>query len=313
MRRKCLIIIIVIFAVYSSGRGQTSSDNITMPTLNGHTFVSYPLISEAFINTSFTSRLGIQQTTNLTIPLPDFLPDTLQGLNGNLLFADLGFGYRQKVKDWIAFYLNINVAVRSGTELRSILREGFNTLIGGETGVIFNISHGLKHQLSGTVSVNNYQGTLINVGQFVRDIINNVPDPSLTRNVPALSVGGGVNYAYAINKVMGLALMGGAYYGESLSRGEESFKFRIGGTLDFNWATKDVPIGIAVSYMLRSTADYVYLDKKLARNIGVMIAYTGTPDFVLGVEVLSSKVPTISLPDKVTVVGALLNMKYYFN
>lgn len=306
-------ICILMLCIATSGWSQEVIYHETVPEINGHKFVHLPVVPGPHINTSFTSRLGVESTIDLTIPPLEILPDSIKGLEGSLVFATLAFEYQQKVKDWLAFYMHIGIAVRSGTELRSLLFEGVSTLIGGETGVLFHLSKGPKHKLSGHVSVNNYQSTIINLNQFAEDLINDVPNPSISYTAPALSVGTGVRYATAFSTVTGLTVYGDVQYGESISRGSEQLRYRFGTSVDFNWVDKGVPIAVALGYAARSSIDYVYVDKKIAHTLGANIAYTAAPDFILGVGVTYSKVPTISLADPVSTLGATINLTYFFN
>ena len=305
--------LLMMLAVTMSSQDTVYVYHNTVPSLNSHRFVPQSLIRSPFMNSAFEMRMGVEGTVDLTLPLPDFLPDSIKGPQGNLLFVNIGFRYNQKIKDWISFYLQTSIAVRSGTELGTLLFEGVNTMIGGETGLQFKILDLHKHKLAGRVSVNNYSATIINMGQFIKDILDRNPDASLTQDVPALAAGIGVSYAYGITNVTGLTATSEMHYGESITRGKETLRYKLGAAVDFNWADKGVPIGISLAYLLRSTADFVYVDNKVGHSFASKFAYTASPNFVLGVEITSSFIPVFSVPEKVKAMGVMFNMSYFFN
>ena len=286
---------------------------LTVPSLNGHEFVVLPLTETPMINTSFHTRLGLLSTNGIEIPLPDFLPDSLNGLSGDVLFVNLGFFYHQKIKDWIGFYAKIEVNVRSGTELGTILSEGINTLTGGNVGVVFKVIDRPRHFLSGTFEVSNYDATIINVRQFVRDLLEGAPDPSITQDAPALTVGLGARYAFAISKVIGLTALGRVLYGENIVRGDDAFRSELGASIDFNLKSKNIPIGLALGYQLSSAPELVYVEDKSARTIAIKIAYTAAPNFLLGVELNSTSIPLVSSDNRARALGANINVSYWFN
>lgn len=314
---KIITTIVVAFLVLAAGRAD-AQDTVyihhnTLPQLNDHVFVPNPLVPGPFLNSQFRMRMGVEGTVDLRVPLPDFLPDSIKGPKGNLLFVNIGFRYNQKIKDWISFYINPFIAVRSGTELGTLLFEGVNTIVGGETGVMFKIMDRPKHKLTGAFMINNYDATIINVGQFVKDVIERNPNASITQDAPALAVGMGTSYAVGFTPVTGLTAIGDIQYGEGISRGDESFRFRLGTAVDFNWASKGVPLGVSLAYLMRSTIDFIYVDNEIGHSFTGKIAYTASPNFVLGFELSGSVLPVITLPDKVRSAGLMVNINYYFN
>ncbi|KKM68310.1 hypothetical protein LCGC14_1462210, partial [marine sediment metagenome] len=47
---------------------------------------------------------------------------------GEDIFIEMGFSYQQRVRNWLAAYMDLNVSVRVGTELQSILTQGFSAI-----------------------------------------------------------------------------------------------------------------------------------------------------------------------------------------
>ena len=308
-----ILAVLVFIAVGARSQDTVYVMHNTVPQLNKHKFVPNPLVIGPWTNSQYRMRIGVEGTVDLTVPLPDFLPDSISGPQGNLVFVNIGMRYNQRIKDWISFYISPFIAVRSGTELGTILFEGVNTLVGGETGVIFKLMERPKHKLSGAFMISNYDATIINVGQFVKDVIDRDPNASITQDAPALAIGLGASYAVGFTPVTGLTATGELQYGESISRGDESFRFRLGAAVDFNWESKGVPLGISLAYLMRSTIDFIYVDDDIGHSYTGKIAYTASPNFVLGFELTGSILPVISIPDKVRSMGVMANINYYFN
>jgi hypothetical protein len=285
----------------------------TVPQMHGHEFVQLPLVGLPFVNSTFHTRLGVSSTNGITIPLPDFLPDTLRGLTGELVYVNLAFKYNQRIKDWISFYAEVNINVRSGTELGSIISEGINTLTGGKTGVVFRLLEKPRHYLSGSVEVSNYDANIIDIGQFVKDIIENNPDPSITKDAPALSVGIAARYAFAWTKVIGVVANGRLLYGENIVRGDDAFRAEVSTAVDLNFKSKGVPLGLVIGYQLTSAPEIVYVEDELARTAAFKLAYTGAPNFLVGIEINSTSIPLGSTDDNARAIGALVNISYWFN
>jgi hypothetical protein len=255
----------------------------------------------------------VSNTNGIAIPLPDFLPDTLKGLTGELVYVNLSFAYQQRIKDWIAFYALVDINVRSGTEFGTIVSEGINTLQGGKTGVIFKLLEKPRHLLSGSFEISNYDATIIDIGQFVRDIIENNPDPSITRDAPALSVGLAAQYAFAITRVIGLTANTRLLYGENIVRGDDAFRMEAAVAVDFNFVSKGVPVGAVIGYQLSSAPEIVYVEDKFARTLAFKLAYTGAPNFLVGIELNSTSIPLSSTDKNAQALGAMVNINYWFN
>lgn len=88
----------------------------------------------------------------------------------------------------------------------------------------------------------------------------------------------------------------------------------IGGMVDMNLASRTkVPIGIVLAYNISTLPDFVHVKDRAATISGLKIAYTGAPNFNLGLEISSKRVPIQNVSEKVQSTGVVITTRYYFN
>jgi len=150
------------------------------PELNNHMFIPLTDFNSAFPKTRITVPIGLGTTSNFDFPLLEDI-DTLGNAKGDMLFVQLGFGYSQRIRDWVSFYMNAGLAARLGTNVESILSQGFNTVIQVELGSVIRLYRTDRTTLSISVSVNNYNANIIDIRAFVKDVVNGIPDPEVVR------------------------------------------------------------------------------------------------------------------------------------
>jgi hypothetical protein len=309
-----LFILIISILIPSALTFAQSEEANNLPLLNGHYFVPVSSLPAPFIKSHFGMSLGIASAKDFENILLEIDDEIIIGSKGSLIFADLNFDYQQKIKDWIAFYAKVGITARVVTELQSLLAQGVNTVTSFKMGWLIKIAKGEKYLLSGNIQINNNTANFINVKGFVDDIINNAPKPSISRNVPILSGGIGLRYAYGFNDLFGLQAFGGIAYGESYERGVSDFTHRIGGSFDANLANRTkVPMGFALFYSSSSLPELVQVKGKSATNGGIKISYTGAPHFNMGLELSQIRVPIPNVEEKVNSKSILITTKYYFN
>ena len=172
--------------------------------------------------------------------------------------------------------------------------------------------------LSGTLNIWNNSGTVINIADFVQDIIDNGelrPGNELVRSRPFLRGGGGLRFVWAASELLGVNLIGETAYGESVDRREENkFYFKLGGSVDFDLASKTrVPIGFALGHTFNSfpTAADNTLDGRI-QNSFLRIAYTGRDDFQVSLDMTWTRFPLKDLDQTLNGGLTLINMRYYF-
>ena len=285
-----------------------------VPNLNGHYFIPNSNTASPFINSHFGSNIGIASSREFQNIILEIDGEEIIGLKGSLIFADLNFDYQQKIKNWIAFYLNVGVTARIGTELQSMLTQGVSTVTSFRMGWLVGIAEGKKGKLSGIIQLNNHSAIFINVGDFIYDIVNNNPNPSISDNVPILNGVLGLRYAHAFNEMFGFQGFGEIGYGESYKRGKSTTIYNIGGLIDMNLATKTkTPLGFAIYYNATARPDLVQVDGKSATNGGLKISYSGAPHFNLGLEISRLRVPIPGVEEKVNSTSIIIATRYFFN
>lgn len=285
-----------------------------LPNLNKHYFVQNSTTQSPFIKSSFRTNIGIAQSQdfeNLILIIDD---EQLIGLKGSLLFTDLYFSYQQKIKDWIAFDLEVGGTARIGTELQSMLSQGVNTFSSFRIGWLVKLAEGEKDMLSASLHINNYTANFIDFGGFIQDIIDGDRNASISRTVPILNGIIGLRYAHGFNEIFGIQGFGDLGYGDSYMRGESTFNYQIGGLFDINLATTTkVPLGFGIFYNLTARPDLVQVPDKYATNGGLNISYTAAPHFNLSLELSRLRVPVPNVEDKVNSTSFFISTKYFFN
>jgi len=283
------------------------------PVLNGHTFPSIIAIRSPFIKTSFQANIGIGQTSRLTVPGINIGDYELITFEGKLLFVNLGINYQQRFNDWLSLYISAKIAARLGVDMSTILVDGVNTMTGGEIGWLIKIYQGKKISLAGSLGLRNMTGSFINVKDYFEEIINNNPDPSVTKVVPAMSAGGGLHFAWAISPTFGMQVSSSYAYGESFVRDENEGYLNSGIAFDadFNPA-KHIPVGITLGYVISNIPE-IMLNYKGPTNLAVaMLYYTGSDDFELGLQYNLNDLTSDHFKGTARVSTTSIVFKYYF-
>ncbi len=303
----------ILWLVLFSGKVYAQESENKIPELHGHSFVYMSNLKYPFAKTIFTSNLGIGSANNLSYNIRDINGQPIIGVKGSLTFAHLSFDYQQRIRDWIALYLYGGLSARLGSDVFSLLSQGINTVSSFRIGWLIRISKGEKYALSGTIGLNNSSGTFINIKRFVQDIINQVPNPSITTDAPILLGDFGLQFAYAFNQVIGLNLDGGLSFGESFDRKDADLRYAMKGAFDFNFIKYRVPIGLVLGYTLASQPELVYTDKGTAHIFGFKLSYTGTKDFLIGLEASQMNIPLEDVDQKSQFKVGMISIRYYFN
>ena len=285
-----------------------------VPFLNGHYFIPVSVSPGPFIKSYFTTNLGIAQSSDFENVILEIDGEKIIGLKGKLLFADLDFEYQQKIKDWIALYINYGLTARLGTELQSFLTQGVNTVSTFRIGWLVKIVESDKLMLSGNIQVNSHSATFISVSEFVNDLVMNDTITSISRRVPMLNMNGGLRFAYGINKVFGFQGYADLGYGDSYKRGKSDLIYRLGGAFDANLSmTTKIPLGFSYFFIASALPDFVHVAGKSALNTGFKISYAAAPHFNIGLEISSLVTPVPNVDEKVKSISTFISSKYYFN
>ena len=267
------------------------------------------------MNTYLDIGIGIGTTGQYQYPIFEVGGQPIYAVRGELLYAIMGLAYQQKIQDWAALYIRYNLAARLGTNVGSMLAEGFSTVNSFNIGWKIRILEHDRYRLSGSIGIANYKGSFISISQFVEDVINNVPKPSIVNNVPALNGMINFQFAYGISELLGVKAEWQNSIGESLERGEASYFFSLGACIDANFQQKyNVPLGASFTYSMSTQPEQVFRESGLANNFVFRISYTGSTDFLLGLVSSYSFFP-VSDADKgdLSVYGTAFSITYYFN
>lgn len=310
MRNIAFIFLCFFVTFYSYAQEEKNN----LPRLNKHYFVPNSSTQSPFIKSSFGMNLGIASSKDFDNVILQIGDTALIGYKGSLIFADLNFDYNQKIKDWIALYMNIGVTARLGTEVQSMLSQGVSTISYFRIGWLFKLLENEKHYLSGSIQINTYNANFISISGFVDDIISGSPKPSISKAVPILNGYIGLRYAHGFNEKFGAVAFGEIGYGESYERGSSSVTYSMGGLLDMNLATTTkVPLGFALFFNILSRPELVQVEGNFATNGGLKISYSAAPHFNVGTEISRLSVPVPNVEEKVISTAFFINCIYYFN
>jgi len=304
------------FLILISGINLTYAQKETnkIPELNGHVFMPYSALRSPFTNTYLDILVGIGSTGQFKYPIFEVQGNPIYAVRGELLFATVGLRYQQKIQDWVSLYIENVLATRLGTNIGSILAEGFSTVNTFKIGWKIRIIEHDRYWLSASAGITNYKGSFISISQFVEDVVNNNPYPSLVTNIPALNANLGFHFSYGLSELFGLQIELQNSIGESLERGETAYFFAYQTALDVNFYQKhSVPIALSLNYLLSSEPEQVFRESGLANRFNFKIAYTGTNDFILGLTNSYSFIPVSDIEGNFNIYGATFSLTYYFN
>ncbi len=307
-------VVTLLLLVESVDGQQAEIQSVKLPRLGGHTFVVHDLVGDPFIKTYVRTSVGIGQVTDFEVPLGIVDNDTILGFKGDLVLAILEFEYQQAVKDWIAARGSVRLAGRLGTGVQSLLASGVTATTEFELGWLFKLFQSERIMLSGSLSINNGDVVAINVLQFVEQVIDG-ERAVLVQTTPSLHGGGGFRFAYGVNDLFGFYVLADVGYGESVDRQAASgWFYDAGGIASLNIAGRtSVPLGLGIGFRIVSVPVTSDLDNDVTEFL-LRMAYTGTDDFSISLDLNYGDVPVIGLdPGPGTALAtARLNMRYYF-
>lgn len=284
-----------------------------VPSLSSHEFVPVSSNTLPMVNTKFNMYIGGGQTSNFYLPLFTIGDWKVIGLKGNILFVDAGIHYQQRVRDWLGVYVRYRIAARLGTEIQTVLAQGYNSINSFEIGWKFKLIEEDKFMLSTKLEMQNHTGNFVNILGFIKDIVNQHPSPSITNKTPVITGVAGIQFAYGINSLFGISAESEIAYGETYTRGENGIRFMTGMSFDINFNERfSIPIGVAVAALFTSQPEYVYVDGHVAKIVGWKIAYTGASEFNLGLEWSLTKSPMPGVENEPVVQTLGMSSRFYF-
>ncbi|MDH5196784.1 MAG: hypothetical protein OEY20_06000 [Gemmatimonadota bacterium] len=306
-----------LLLVAGAGGGLAAQESahgvLKRPAIGGHTFLSSDVIPEPFVRSFVRQSLGIAQAVDLQFPLGIIGGDTLLLLEGDLTYAVLDFEYQHAVKDWLAARGRFNLRSRLGTDGTSLLAAGVQVNTGFEFGWLIRLLQTDKTILSASAEVGKRSFTVVDIRQFVSDIIDGIANPQLTDNVPTVRGTGGLRFGWGVSRLFGLTALLEVGYGDAAQRNKDGeFLYTAAANLDFDiGAVTPVPIGVSLGYNQTSVIQQVDGDSDL-RTVVLRLGYTGRPDFIIGLDIFGNALRDVSIVETVKSVGAMVTMRYYF-
>jgi hypothetical protein len=313
MKRVSIIICVAFMAIGLFGQDKVEISDSKREILNGHTFQSLSYFRTSFTSTHLAANIGFGSTPALKIGSIAIDSIQLFEFEGQVVFVDIAVRYQQRFTPWLAMYLQGNMAGRLGTDMSTILADGVNTMTGFKIGWLIRVYQNKKLNLSANVHVSSASANFINVTQYFEDLINNVPNASVSQTVPAMAIDVGIMGAYAINPAWGLQFFGDIAYGESFERGRSQSYYNAGieGEIDFNPNYK-VPIGLALGFVATNNPESVSDNSGFSNIFIGKIGYTGSKEFELGLQFSYFDVNLRSVENEVYVFKTMLMLKFFF-
>ena len=307
----CVVGLAAAWSALPNSLAAQDSD-VRVPVLGEHRFTMPGLVQDPFVRTRVSNTLGVGEAVDIdfgTIVLPG--GDTLIAINGDLTFALLDFEYAHALRDWLGVWGRVSIAARLGTDVGALLSSGVTLGTAFELGWIAQVRETNKSLLSATVSVRNSSFTVVDLPNWVQDIIDG-NSANLVKSTPSLRAAGGLHYAYAINDLFGVVFSGDASFGESLrERGQEwYFAGGAGVSMDLN-ARTDVPLGISLGLRADSYPTVNGSQTRGWQGYALTFAYNGRDDVILSLTTEGQRVP-FREDDKMTVGMVSFDMRYFF-
>ena len=323
VNKKTLFVLFVILFSVTSVNAQTdiipkaNSEEIKLPVLNNHRFVVNSYATSPFIKTYFRNSLGAGVALDLKVPILIIDGEPLAGLRGDLTFLTIEFEYQYAVNNWLAVFGNVGMLSRFGTEAQALVAQGINATYGFELGWMFKLLESDKVMLSATANLWNQSGTVLNLYNFVQDIIDNGelrPENQLIYSKDYIQGGGGLRVAWAPSELIGVNGLSEFLFGESLDNTGTKIFYNIAGSIDLDlnkvWS---VPIGFALGATINTflSSNDSSVDEKTTSAF-LRTSYTGRNDILISLDLTWNKMP-ISEP-KQTLNGstATISLEYYF-
>lgn len=316
MKKYILILSIFVFglqSIWAQENTELKEKDYRVARLNGHQFLTASHFKSSFINTTLQANLGVGATSVLSIPGIKIGDYRILEFKGRIMFFNAHVEYQQRFTPWLAMYASYDMTGRVGADMSTILADGVNTMSGGEVGVLVRLMQNKKFNLASSINVQNLTGNFINVVEYVEEIIDENPYPSVVKKVPAMSVEAGLLGAYAFNATYGLQFHAEFGYGETYERGNSAGYVSAGFTAeaDLNPST-DVPIGFGLGYSLSSAPEVVMNNDGYSNLINAKIGYTGSKEFELGLQYTLYNIHINSIDDDGYINNVMLILKFYF-
>jgi hypothetical protein len=313
---KVLTVIVLMFTAVNYAFSQT--DTLSAPfTLNGHKFVVNSSVGSPFVSTYYKNVLGVGQTTGLEFPVITINNKKAIQLQGQLAFSNLSFSYQQEIRDWMAFYGEVKLVGRLGTEAGALISQGVNIITGYNMGWKFKLYQNERMSLSSNINVSRAAYTVMDLKNFIQTIIDSggiTKDNKLVQNVPLVRGGVGFNYAYVFNKTFGATAKLYLDYGESVKRGEDNvFNYNYGLAVDADLLpNQNVPLGFLAGFYHSSVPVFKESTSRDPNEVIFQINYTGKKYLNIGAEIIYQWYKVENYESNINFITLNLNSTIYF-
>jgi hypothetical protein len=260
-------------------------------TLGDHYFTLSNTLRDPFILTHVRMSLGVGGINDIRFPLIQAGDQKFIFVEGSIFAALLSFEYQHAVKDWLAVHLRFSLIGRLGSDFGTLIVQGINYSTAFDIGWMIRVYRRDKFALSTSIGVSNGNYSIINLQNFIDDIIIGAPNPRIITNNNVLFGLWGMKAAYGFTKFFGLTGVVDIGYGETIQRElDNQFFSVIGLNADMNF--KDIfetPLSISVGY-LHTTYPQNNNDVIFDGNVlFTQFNYIGRTNFILSLDLSVSK------------------------
>lgn len=288
-----------------------------VPSLGETRFIPSTLLDDPFIRTSLRSKLGYGKANDLRLSLLEIDDEAVLGLEGDLIYALLDVRYQYAVQDWLAVWMEANLAARLGNGLQSLLAQGVTVMDGFEVGWLFRLWQTGRHLLSGSVSATNSSSTIVDLYTFVQRAVEEAgiaPDNRLVKDASMLSAALELRYAYAASDMVGLLAAGRARYGETVSYSSvNEWHYALGGSVHLDIRDRTgLPLGFVLGLRYDSLPDPSDGTRTNSQTALLNVSFTGRQDFSVGLDIRYERVPLARFDEDAHFFSGLISMWYYF-
>lgn len=310
-----LVCSILINQIYCFGQ-----EKVYIPTLNEHRFISNRLAVEPFIKSSFRLNMGIGESQRVRLPSVEIGDTVIVPSAGTLVFANLHAQLNIQLNKSVAYHFGAGFSARVGSQPSSMYSNGLSTVAGIHNAWKIRLFSNDKHYLSTMLGISTYNASVINVSQFVNDIILGVPNAGLSKEVNVLRGFTGLYYAVAFGSVVGLNLNGQYFYGDSFEPGKSIHQVTGTAALDINLFPKTrIPLGASFAIGYIAHPEYTAVELNATTISSTKIAYTGSDSFVISLDTSTFVAPyqlgriTETSNVETRVFNTAINVLIYFN
>lgn len=319
-----LVVLLFVFLPMQNFAQKNTHDNSTfqekrkLPTLGNHHFTVNSVTRSPFIKTYLRNTLGAGQAMNLEVPIIEIDGEYITGLRGNLIFANLDFEYQYAVNKWLAVWTKFGLISRLGSNTQAILAQGVNATVSFELGWLMEIYRTDKILLSGSINLWNNSGSVVNIYDFIQNVIDNgevTEENQLIINQNYIQGGGGFRLAWAASRLVGINVLAEIGYGESINQNTKNDLFyKLAVSSDFDLMSQyQVPLGFVLGFQLNTfSAGTDQTIKDYTSAIFFRTSYTGQSNYLVSIDMSWQWIPQVQTNNTLNATSIGLSLELYF-